>query len=58
MSIGFKDDEGNIFYVGMAINCQQIFVETTDDGYVRELRCISKEIKPECNDCSLVNPNR
>lgn len=58
MSIRFKDDEGNIFYMSMPINCDQTTSEKTDDDYLKNIRCVAKKVNPECKTCSLANPNK
>jgi len=57
MSIRFKTEQG-IVYVAMAINCHETKCETTDDNEIKSIQCISKTIKPECDRCSLANPNK
>jgi len=57
MSIRFKTKQG-IVYIAMAINCHETMCETTEDNEIKSIHCISKTIKPECDRCSLANPNK
>ena len=57
MSIRFNTKQG-IVYIAMAINCHEPMCETTKDNEIKSIQCISKTIKPECDRCSLSNPNK
>jgi len=39
------------------ICCDEIATSYSDDGKEEGVKCIAKAMKPECPDCSLINPN-
>jgi len=55
MSIPFRTKNGGVMYIAMSIGCKDISQESDDEGVVLNLHCTSKILKPECEECSLIN---
>ena len=56
MSKLIETDLGPI-YISMAINCNEYIKKGKGDIIYTSISCIAGTLKPECADCSLVNPN-
>ena len=50
--------QGQIYNISMFINCNCFATKKDKNGVIEEINCISKTIKPCCNKCSLINPNK
>ena len=55
MSIRMRGPDGNIVYLGMAINCKEYRTEVGEDGIIEKIECAASTVKPECETCSLPN---
>jgi hypothetical protein len=60
MSFAMKTEDGKIYYLSICINCAEYELERDDDDdyYLKHIRCTAKELKPECENCSLIHPKR
>ena len=57
MSIRLKTEFGYM-YVSLLIGCREVEIATSDDGKREYVKCLSKRLKPECAECSIINPNK
>jgi hypothetical protein len=58
VGIKMRDHFGRIVYRTLSINCKDYQAKISEDGVVERLRCVATTIKPECQNCSLINPVR
>ena len=56
MSIRLKTECGDA-YVSLLIGCRESEIATSDNRKSEYIKCLSKRLKTECAECSLVNPN-
>lgn len=61
MSIRFMcvrhDTEFGSGYMMLNLCCDEIAPLHSKTGKEQGVKCIAKAMKPECSDCSLINPN-
>lgn len=57
MSIPFRAEDGTIIFMAMSINCKEVEIKRADTYAIEYIKCIAKTIKPECSDCSILNPH-
>ncbi len=55
MSIPLKTELGYM-YVSLNLGCREVEIATSDDGKSEYVKCLSKRLKPECANCSIINP--
>ena len=55
MSIPMRMSDGSIAYIGMSLNCKEFRTVEGEDGVIEKIECISRTVKPECEECSLIN---
>ena len=55
MSIPFRNEDGIITFVGMAIKCKEIEYKRADKEALEYIKCVSNTVKPECDTCSIIN---
>ena len=57
MSIPLKTEIGYMCF-SLSIGCREVEITTSDDGKSEYVKCLSKRLKPECANCSIINPNK
>ena len=57
MSIPLKTEFGYM-YVSLSIGCREVEIATSDEGKSEYVKCLSKRLKPECAECSIINPKK
>ncbi len=56
MCVRYETDFG-CGHMMLNICCDEIATRYSDTGKEEGVKCMAKTVKPECPDCSLINPN-